>query len=230
METARRTPDGAWTTDPIELAQGGDVVSTDEMGDVPSRLPIPPNLFVAGTVNMDETTYAFSPKVLDRANTVAFDRVDLGLSDYDPEVQIDSTALRALGAALIDRPYRQLEDVRHRDEVVAWNEPLEEINAMLAEADLHFGYRIRDEVLIYMAYALDLIEGLPSNAPAFTPRDAFDYQILQKILPRLSGAGDELAGLLDALIAFCDATYPRSTHKLQRVKRRVEYTGFVSFW
>lgn len=230
METARRTPDGAWTTDPIELAQGGDIVSTDEMGDVPSRLPIPPNLFVSGTVNMDETTYTFSPKVLDRANTVAFDRVDLGLSDYDPDVQIDSTALRALGAALIDRPYRQLEDVRHRDEVIAWNEPLEEINAMLAEEDLHFGYRIRDEVLIYMAYALDLIEGLPSNAPAFTPRDAFDYQILQKILPRLSGAGEELADLLDTLIAFCDSKYPRSTHKLQRVKRRLEHTGFVSFW
>ncbi len=230
METARRTHEGAWTTDPIELAQGRDTMQTDDLGDLSTRLPIPPNLFVAGTVNMDETTYTFSPKVLDRANTVAFDRVELGLSHSDFDAQINSSALRDLGAALIDRPYRRLEDIRHRDEVTAWNKPLEEINAVLAEEDLHFGYRIRDEILIYMAYALDLIEGLPSHAPAFEPQDAFDYQVLQKILPRLSGTGDELADLIDQLISFCDPTYPRATHKLQRVKRRLDRTGFVSFW
>ena len=230
METARRTPDGAWTTDPIELARGRDSMPADDLGDIPRQLPIPPNFFVAGTVNMDETTYAFSPKVLDRANTVAFDRIDLALSDVDPDAQIDSTALRALGSALIDRPYRQLEDIRQRNEVIAWNQPLEELNAVLAEEDLHFGYRVRDEILIYMAYALDLIDGLPSHAPAFAVNDAFDYQILQKILPRLSGAGDELAELLDRLIAFCDPAYPRTTQKLQRVKRRLDRTGFVSFW
>lgn len=230
METARRTPDGAWTTDPIELAPGRDSVLSDDLGNLPAQMPIPPNFFVAGTVNMDETTYAFSPKVLDRANTVAFDRVDLALSDADPDAQIDSTALRDLGSALIDRPYRQLEDIRQRGDVTAWNKPLRELNAILVEEDLHFGYRIRDEILIYMAYALDLIDGLPSSAPGFAPNDAFDYQLLQKILPRLSGAGDELAELLDRLIAFCDPTYPRTTQKLQRVKRRLDQTGFASFW
>ena len=103
METARRTPDGAWTTDPIDLAPGRDSVLSDDLGDLPAQVPIPPNFFVAGTVNMDETTYAFSPKVLDRANTVAFDRVDLALSDADSDAQIDSTALRDLGSAP-DRP------------------------------------------------------------------------------------------------------------------------------
>ena len=32
-------------------------------------IPIPRNVFVVGTVNVDETTYQFSPKVLDRATT-----------------------------------------------------------------------------------------------------------------------------------------------------------------
>ena len=36
------------------------------------RLPLPRNLFVVGTVNVDETTYMFSPKVLDRAFTFEF--------------------------------------------------------------------------------------------------------------------------------------------------------------
>ena len=230
METARRTSDGVWTTDPVELAQGRDTISIEDLGDLPTQLPIPSNLFIIGTVNMDETTYAFSPKVLDRANSVAFDHIDLALTDHDPDVQINSDTLQDLGPALIDRPYRRLEDIRHRNEVTAWNTPLEEINTILAEEGFEFGYRTRDEILLYMAYALDLIEALPSNAPTFTPQDAFDYQILQKILPHLSGAGDETIDILNALITFCNSTYPRSTHKLQRMKRHLERTGFANFW
>jgi 5-methylcytosine-specific restriction protein B len=200
------------------------------LGEIVAQMPIPSNLFVVGTVNMDETTYAFSPKVLDRANTVAFDEVDLGISDTWRDAQIDSGQLRDLGMALCDRPYRQLDDIRHREEVMAWNTSIEAINAILLEENLHFAYRIRDEMLRYMAYALDLIESLPTGAPLFTAQDAFDFQILQKVLPRLTGAGDEAGEVLDGLIAFCEGEYVRSAQKLGRMKRRLERTGFVSFW
>lgn len=40
-------------------------------------LYIPENLYIIGTVNMDETTFPFSKKVLDRANTIEFDEIDL---------------------------------------------------------------------------------------------------------------------------------------------------------
>ena len=39
---------------------------------VPGKVSLPPNLFIVGTVNIDETTYMFSPKVLDRANVIEF--------------------------------------------------------------------------------------------------------------------------------------------------------------
>lgn len=39
---------------------------------IPEKLRLPKNLFVTGTVNIDETTYMFSPKVLDRSNVVEF--------------------------------------------------------------------------------------------------------------------------------------------------------------
>ena len=90
---------------------------------------------------------------------------------------------------------------------------------------------IRDEVLRYMAYALDLIESLPSGAPGFTAQDAFDYQILQKVLPRLTGVGDEAGEVLGELVGFCEGGgYVRSGRKLGWMKRRLERTGFVSFW
>lgn len=230
LETARRVPDGGWTTDPVVLAQGQAQVEADGLGTLASQMPIPSNVFVVGTVNMDETTYAFSPKVLDRANTVAFDEVNLGLLDGDLNTQIDSGQLRDLGSALCDRPYRQLEDIRHRRDVMAWNTSIEAMNAILETENLHFAYRIRDEVLRYMAYALDLIESLPTGAPPFTAQDAFDYQILQKILPRLTGTGDEAVDVLDGLIDFCKDDYRRSALKLERMKRRLNRTGFVSFW
>ena len=45
--------------------------------EIPARLKIPSNVFFTGTVNIDETTYMFSPKVLDRANVIEFNEVDL---------------------------------------------------------------------------------------------------------------------------------------------------------
>jgi energy-coupling factor transporter ATP-binding protein EcfA2 len=46
----------------------------------PRQLRLPPNLYVVGTVNVDETTHAFSSKVLDRAFTIEMTEVDLDLS------------------------------------------------------------------------------------------------------------------------------------------------------
>lgn len=223
METARRTPDGEWTTDLLEL--GGEGVAGLEE----ARMPIPPNFFVVGTVNVDETTYAFSPKVLDRANAVLFDEMDLAFPEVEGNGAFDAGALRDLGQALLDRPYRQFEDVRHRADVAGWNDVLIALNEILSEVDLPFAYRVRDGVLVYMAYALDLIEALPEDAPAFAPQDAFDYQVLQKVLPRLSG-GAELEEALEALYRFCEKTYPRSARKLDRMRRRLAQAGFVSFW
>ena len=44
----------------------------NEINNIPKTIKLPPNLFIVGTVNIDETTYMFSPKVLDRANTIEF--------------------------------------------------------------------------------------------------------------------------------------------------------------
>ena len=62
------------------LHDAGDGVTAEIKGDelpIPERLRVPPNLFFTGTVNVDETTYMFSPKVLDRSNVIEFHDVDL---------------------------------------------------------------------------------------------------------------------------------------------------------
>ena len=73
-----RDADG-WTREPLRLSY-----PEDAEGDLPPRqVLLPPSLYVVGTVNADETTHAFSPKVLDRAFTLELTEADF--SDYPPQ-------------------------------------------------------------------------------------------------------------------------------------------------
>ena len=78
----RRHVGGRIETDPINIDDAG----KKNFG----ALYIPDNLYFVGTVNMDETTYPFSKKVLDRANTIEFSEVELipsfngGTEEIDP--------------------------------------------------------------------------------------------------------------------------------------------------
>ncbi|HEX2913881.1 MAG TPA: AAA family ATPase [Chloroflexia bacterium] len=91
--------------------------------EVEQDLIIPPNLYITGTVNLDETTHTFSRKVLDRANIIKIDRIEIGhmldllRTDYSPEL------LEFVGTHL------------------------KEINLRLAEAGQQFGYRTVREIL-----------------------------------------------------------------------------------
>lgn len=90
---------------------------------IPPRIAYPPNLTVVGTINVDETTHAFAPKVLDRAFVMEFTDVEYG-------------------AAFSGHPlWTQLEPM------------LTSLHALLAPSTLHFGYRVAGEMLGYLEQA-----------------------------------------------------------------------------
>ncbi|WCC44787.1 hypothetical protein PJW08_14640 [Tenacibaculum finnmarkense] len=69
--------------------------------EVPNSLNWPKNLFVVGTVNIDETTYMFSPKVLDRANAIEFRVTEKEISNFlNSPNEIDLTQLESEGASM----------------------------------------------------------------------------------------------------------------------------------
>ena len=86
-----------------------DFLSTMESGDkiplhkiendslmIPPSIKLPKNLFIVGTVNIDETTYMFSPKVLDRANTIEFRLTEKDLADFiASDIKLDMNLLKA---------------------------------------------------------------------------------------------------------------------------------------
>lgn len=222
-------------------------------------VPIPPNFFVTGSVNVDETTYAFSRKVLDRANTIEFREVDLsalGSPSGIPPVP-DAKHWQALFLAQrvpdVATAQRKLDgiDVGLVERVLSL---LTALNEALSLSQLPFGYRVRNEVLLYIANSFDVAgEGLLDGDTARNLETALDFQILQKVLPRLSGTQEQIetglrAGLLfllpEAETTLHDAArnlrvlerqaeesrFPRSTCKLARLLARLQRDGYANFY
>jgi hypothetical protein len=194
-----------------------------EMPLPPKRLKVPPNVFFTGTVNVDETTYMFSPKVLDRANTIEFNEVNL--------------ASYGAGGGLLDA-FRLADSVTLDDLLAAsrkpvpadWNglptpfkERVREVHALMAEYHLHFGYRVANEIARYLALTAEYIGDEQLDF-------AFDLQVLQKVLPKLSGSRAKLERPLEALLDYLDgAGLHLSAAKVARMLETVRTVGFVSF-
>ncbi|MCA1035703.1 AAA family ATPase [Bacillus infantis] len=220
--------------------EDGKVVSSVLLSEEVAKeeVTLPDNLYVIGTVNMDETTHPFSKKVLDRANTIEFNRVELDNLSFLQD--LDGVDPLEVGQTQLASKYLHLKDLYKVDaeiiekatsELVRINKSLQLINA-------HIGYRVRDEVCFYLAYNKE------GNLMNF--EEAFDHCILQKILPRLSGSDSRIDQLLRELyLIFTNAEYqedgesqfdeesaiyPKSARKVMEMLRRLKDDGFTSFW
>jgi energy-coupling factor transporter ATP-binding protein EcfA2 len=212
--------------------------------DVPD-LVLPPNLFVTGTVNVDEAAHGFSRKVLDRANTLDFDELPI-LAAIGPVVKNGVRLFEDLGMSPLQRQAlflgARVANVGRARERLTQVQPglaeralsaLQAVNDLLYVHRLHFAYRVRDDVLMFLANSFDsqtgqglLLPGVEANFAL-----ALDLQVVQKVLPRLHGASEALAPLLARLQGWADAnTMPRTAAKLARMRAHGEETGFVRFY
>ena len=161
----------------------------------PNPLPIPRNLLVVGTVNVDETTYMFSPKVLDRSNTLEF-RVataDLGhLVKPGVVAPASQGALVALLSVVTDDGWQ---DAHQPEGAVDFSDHLKELHSILSVHSAEFGYRTFFEAGRFNAIyrALDDADW----------RSALDLQVMQKVLPRLHGSRRKLEPVLCDVGRFC---------------------------
>ena len=188
--------DDGWTVEGIPLAVH------EEESELPRRLHLPPNLYIVGTVNMDETTHPFSPKVLDRAFTIELTDVDF--RDYPPEPIDGETDLsdqerQALLDAFIgngDRyPRIDKDDIRAVVERHGQlRADLDNLNTSLKRYRMHFGYRVFDEIMQFVHNAE--LNGL------FSPEEAFDHAVLMKVLPKFNGSRAKLERPLVELILW----------------------------
>lgn len=192
IETREKTGDGEITTKEFTLADGNTLVLTD-------------NLYVVGTVNMDETTFPFSKKVLDRANTIEFSDVDLKVKN---EIVAEQPVLDNVSNDFLCSKYVVLNDCKINDmteeyrnkTIDKWIKQLSSINVELEKLDMHIGYRVRDELLFYMLYNNSCGE---NGTSLIDEKKAFNNQVMQKILPRIQGSNPELRKVLIDIFNIC---------------------------
>ena len=200
-----------------------DIVDKAEMEKVPANdaktltevgLTLPENVFIVGTVNMDDTTHQFSRKVIDRAMTIEMNGGNLAdiFSDKDELVYAE----HPLTMENLQAKYVSAKEILTHCSTVTNNEDmhnyiigkgeiglpqrLNEINKVLNGTPFTVSYRVMNELTIYLAVLLDQAEeeGKEITFDSFKQyvETAIDRILLMKILPRVEG-DDEMFHISD---------------------------------
>jgi|GEM_PF-5986344 len=188
-------------------------------------LVLPENIFIVGTVNVDETTYMFSPKVLDRAHVLELAAPDptIYLSDEQP-LQDASLAMadcvsimqraivrRREGFWERQRPTELFQNamstgwvtLQHEEVMSFVSKLLIGMQKLLSPVGFSFAYRTMNEVCSYLAVYLECSDpNLLATGEQQGWVNAVDRAILQKVLPKLHGNRRLLANALSALESF----------------------------
>ncbi len=175
---------------------------------VPRKLKVPGNVLFTGTVNVDETTYMFSPKVLDRAFTIEFDQVDLkGFSEDTSGEDTSGLNLDGIQGSLDLLPSGGSGDddwkpsredwVEFSKETPGHHKALLRLHGILEAQHRHFGYRVANEIARFVNLAREQAKETDAAIDA-----AFDLALLQKVLPKFHGTQQELESLLEEIFQF----------------------------
>lgn len=201
---------------------------------------IPQNLIVVGTVNMDETTFSFSRKVLDRAMTIEMNDVDLhgGLTERNEQIgKLGKAELIGNAVEGVD-VYADNKEVC--ETVLTY---LDTVNAVLNGTPFKVAYRTRNEFLLYV------VNNLPYNKDendtelelGYVVARALDEITSMKVLSRIEGddtkVNDEFLDRLsktieDGLKAVSGEEHTItsiSLAKLKEMKAKLA-SGYTSFW
>ena len=160
------------TGEPLRLHSNSVPLEGSAGVSIRAEIPLSPNLFITGTINVDETTNPISDKVLDRAVVIDTSHVDLPgfLAALEKRESGLANARKACEAQLV------------------------ETHGLMTTHGLGFGYRVGEEVVRYYAFAAQHLGGATSST--------IDDLMVQKVLVKLRGAERQrslLTGLAQTL-------------------------------
>lgn len=197
-------------------------------------ITIPQNLFVVGTVNMDETTFSFSRKVLDRAMTIEMNEVNLygGLDEEGSEIGYIGNCI--IGTAAEGKDV-YAENKELCDQVIAY---LEKVNNVLDKTPFKIAYRTRNEFLLYAVNR----QLLDKDSQLW---QTLDEMTSMKILSRIEGDSERTKEPLNALKALVEENLLNqipepeegkekaksiTAPKIKEMLEKLEKQGYTSYW
>ena len=213
----------------------------DDSDDTPTSIKLPSNLFIIGTINVDETTYMFSPKVLDRANVIEFkisaDEMSSfleNMKDVNPDNIISKAANMAAS-------FVEIASKNDLEKDVLAVETLKKFFGELKNVNAEFGYRSATEIFRFICQA----KNNDDTAVKITDNEILDAAIVQKLLPKLHGSRKKLDPVLKQLWRLCfdgaesdsqiahenanKAKFKESADKIWRMYESASANGFTSF-
>lgn len=212
-----------------------------EVDGVPQKVALPKNLFIIGTINVDETTYMFSPKVLDRANVIEFKIASDEMSHFlqkMQEIDRDSIISKAagMGADFVAKACKK--ELAQDDAAV---KTLQDFFNELKNVNAEFGYRSATEIFRFICQA----KSNDDATPKMSVEEVLDAAIVQKLLPKLHGSRKKLEPVLTQLWKLCftgagkdlnitkenveKAQFKESADKIRRMYESATANGFTSF-
>lgn len=191
-------------------------------------LAVPDNLMIVGTVNVDETTYQFSPKVLDRAFTFDFrvetDELATTARRPDPVVATDPAHLDAVLSVIRNRSFQDDHPAVSRPEIV---KGVIDLHERLSPIGFEFGHRTNYEAARFAATL--------SAAGIRETDSALDWIIMTKLLPRIHGSRRQLEEFFSGLLTTAEGSeiassaMPLTARKMHRMLDVLRSNQFASF-
>lgn len=228
--------------DSIKLYSGSERKDSQGMP-VPNTIKWPSNVFVIGTVNIDETTYMFSPKVLDRANVIEFRITESEIKNFlDKPQKPELEKLKGQGASMAENFLEMSKSKKVVTNEIVTSEFVKFFNE-LKMVGAEFGYRSATEMMLLITKLKELDKNIDDN-------QCIDIAIMQKLLPKLHGSRSKLVKVLIRLASFCvtttefekqfdelyksnfeglDIKYPISFEKIIGMYKNVLANGFTSY-
>jgi hypothetical protein len=220
------------------------ILTDDEYFDlIPSKINIPINFYITGTINVDETTYIPSPKVLDRANVIEFNEVNL--EKYFNNTETEDSSMYSL-KEIPDFTKPVISSQKNSRTIPSdIKKELIEINKILKKYNMQFGYRIASEISLYILNVIKYVNEPTTNILPI----ALDYQITQKILPKINGTQAKIEKAIVSLFNYFNETninldnidhqviasynenqskYPKTTAKIKNIHNKLITYGYAS--